>query len=248
MERFSIQKNLPLLTLLLGGFGLAMRLWLNTTANDKGFITRGHISLTLLLVVTVIALVLLFAVTRSLRQASKYKFNFPPSLVGGVGAVLAAIGFGVTSVMELLVGGHTLNVVTAWIGVLAMAALLFVAHSRWKGLHPSMLFHSVICAYLMLRLICMYRQWSSNPQMTDYCFELLALVCAMLSAYHRATFDANFGRRSSYTFFSLAGVYFCCLSLGGANGPVLFFALGAWLFTDQCNLTPMPGKNWGKEG
>lgn len=240
MKRFFDQRNLPWLTLALGGIGLGMRLWLNTTANDKGFILRGHISLIGLLAVTFATLALLFVATRSLRQASKYNFNFPPSLAGGIGAALAAVGLAVTSVLELAASEHILNTITALIGLLTVGALLFVGHSRWKGMHPSMLFHCVICAYLMLRLICMYRGWSADPQLTDYAFELLALVCAMLATYHRATFDANFGQRSSYAFFSLAAVYFCCLSLGGSNGPLLFFALGAWLFTDQCNLTPMP--------
>ena len=132
-----------------------------------------------------------------------------------------------------------LDLICALLGLLTVLALLPVAWSRWKGIRPSMLLHSLICAYLMVRLICMYRHWSSDPQLTDYAFELLALVCAMLAVYHRATFDADFGRRASFTFFSLAAVYFCLLCLGGSQ-PMLFGTIGLWLLTDRCDLTPMP--------
>ena len=240
MKQLIHHKNLPWLTLVAGGIGLLLRLWLQSTSNDKGFFLRGHISGTLLIVLSVLFLLLLWFSTRDLKQAGKYRFNFPASVPGGIAAYIAGAGFAITSITDLLHAEDTLALFAAILGILSAAALVFVGMCRLKGRHPSMLFHSVICAHLMLRLICLYRVWSSDPQLMDYCFQLLALVCAMLAAYHRATFNANFGSRRSYAFFNLASVFFCCLSLTGPENIALYLAMGLWLFTDQCNLTPMP--------
>jgi len=239
MIDFLKRNILSLVTLILGGAGLALRLVLNGAVDDKGFVPRWHWSTVALLLLTLALLALLFAAARTLRQAAKYSFNFPPSLAGALGTVLAAVGFGVTSVTELLASPSVLELICALLGLLTAAALLPVALCRWRGDHPSMLLHGLSCAYLMVRLICMYRHWSSDPQLTDYAFELLALVSAMLAVYHRATFDADFGQRSAYAFFSLAAVYFCLLCLGGSE-PMLFGAMGLWLLTDRCDMTPMP--------
>lgn len=240
MKNILKHQNLPWLTLFCGGIGLLLRLWLLSTENEKGFIARGHISEILLTALTILFLGVLYLASRGLVQGNKYPFNFPASLVGGIGAAIAAVGVAVTSVAELTAQLEKLELICALVGLVTAAALLFVAHSRWKGLHPSMIFHTLICGWLILRLICLYRSWSSDPQLEDYCYQLLALVFAMISVYHRATFDANFGNRCGHAFFSLACVYCCCLSMGGPDGIVLYLCLGIWQFTDLCRLTPMP--------
>lgn len=247
MDKFFNIKNMPRLALFCGGLGILLRLWYLSTEDDRGFLARGHISMTLLLALTAVLMVLLFVGCRYLRQGNKYSFNFPASAYGGIGAALAGLGIGLASVVELLTGVDQLELLTAVLGIVAAASLVFVGHSRWKGLHPNMLFHTVICLYLMLRLLCMYRSCSANPQLADYGFELLALVCSMLSSYHRATFDANFGARAPHVFFSLAAVYFCLVALPGDTGALMYMSLGVWMFTDLCNLTPMPRELWEEE-
>ncbi len=239
MKQYLKHENLPWLTLLCGGIGLLLRLWLLSTENDKGFITRGHISEILLVTLTVLFLAVLMLATRGLSQGNKYSFNFPPSLAGAVGALVAAAGVAITSAVELSAAAGSLEKFCWFAGFPAACSLLFVAHSRWKGLHPSMLFHAWLCVWLVLVLVCRYRSWSADPQLEHYCYQLLALVFAMISTYHRATFDANFGKRTSYAFFNLGCVYFCLLSVGGPGGALLYLCLGAWQFTDLCRLTPI---------
>lgn len=240
MKKYLKTQNLPWFALGAGVLGLVLRLWLLSTENEKGFFTRNHISAILVIVLTAAVAVVVFFGTRSLQQAAKYRFNFPASVPGAVGTLIAALGVGSTSVVELVIASDALRVIVAILGLVTVVALVFLTDCRWKGLHPSSLFHVVICAYLMLRLICMWRQWGSHAQLQDFCYQLLATVCLMISIYHRATFDANFGRRQSYAFFSLMSIYFCVLSLAGWTRPVFFFTMGIWQMTDLCNLTPMP--------
>ena len=239
MKKYLTYNNLPWAVLAAGFLGMLLRLWLMSTKNELGFINRFHISAILILILTAAVVAALLILTRPLTQANKYSFNFPASVVGAAGALGASVCIAICSVMELTTAGDALQIISALTGILSALALLFAGHCRKNGLHPNVLTHVVICVYLMLHLICMYRQWSSDPQLYDYCFQLLAIVCAMLAAYHRATFDANFGKRHSYVFYNLSAVYFCVISLS-ERGWLFYLALGCWLFTDLCNLTPMP--------
>lgn len=247
MNHFLKHQNLPWLALICGSIGMLLRLWLLSTENDKGFIDRGHISEMLLLILTGVFLVLLFLATRSLLQAEKFSFNFPASPVAALGTGLAALGLGMTAVPDLLNATDLLHSLSAISGILAAVALVYAGRCRWAGSRPSVLLHSALCLWLMLRLICVYRSWSADPQLEDYSFQLLAIVCCMLAAYHRTAFDADCGHRYQYAFFVLAGVYFCCLSMAGPDNILPYLSLGLWLITDLCDLTPMPREYWSVE-
>lgn len=239
MKKYLTYKNLPWAVTAAGLLGLALYLWLMATENEKGFVAMGHISAVLLVVLTLAVVAALYMLTRRLTQANKYRFNFPASTVGAVGALAAGAGVLYTSAMELLAAENFLETAASAVGVAAALVLFFLAHCRKNGRHPNVLAHTVVCIYMMLRLICMYRAWSADPQIFDYCFRLLAIVCAMLAVYHRACFDADCGKRPAYTFYNLLTVYFCVISLYG-SGRLLYLSLGCWLFTDLCDLTPMP--------
>ncbi len=240
MKQYLKHDNLPWLTLLCGSIGLVLRLWLLSTENDKGFITRWHISEILLTVLTVVFIAALFLVTRSLTQGNKYRFNFPVSPVGAVCAALAAGGIALVSLAQLFGATILLDRICWLLGLPAALALLYAAYCRWQGTQPHMLLHAFLCTWLILVLVCQYRHWSADPQLENYCYQLLALVFAMLSSYHRAAFAADFGKRSSHAFFSLGCVYFCCLSVAGPHNILLYLCLGAWQVTDLCRLNPMP--------
>lgn len=243
MNQYLKHENLPEFALVCGGIGMLLRSWLLSTENSLGFVARGHISEILLLVLTAAFLVVLFLSTRTLQQGNKFRFNFPASPFAAIGTVLASIGIAIASVTDLLTAGDFMASLAACLGLLATAALLYAARCRWIGEHPPILSYAAVCLWLMLRLIGLYRTWSADPQLEDYCFQLLGVVCCMLASYHRAAFSADDGHRPEYVFFSLSSVYFCCLSLAGPDSILLYLSLGAWLYTDLCNLTPMP-KNY----
>ncbi len=239
MKKILNYKSIPWVVVLAGFLGMALRWILMFDVNDRGFVVKSHPVALVLLAMTGVVLIFLLVITRSMTQANKYSFNFPASILGAAGALLAAIVMGIFSVREFADAKDLWEIACSGVGLISALCLVFVAYCRKQGLHPSAIAHTTICIALMLRLICMYRQWSADPQLYDYCYQLLALVCAMLAAYHRATFDADFGHRGKYTFFSLSAVYFCIVSLSG-QGWLFYLAQGCWLITDLCNLKPMP--------
>jgi hypothetical protein len=177
MKRDLKFESVPYGVLAAGVIGLLLRLWLHSTRDDSGFVTRGHISGVLLLVLTAGVLIGLFLICRYFRQANKYDFNFPASVVSALGSALGAAGIAIVSVTELLAVTTVEGRITALLGLLAAGALGFCAYSRWKGEKVSALFYGVVCVYLMLRLFSMYRLWCTDPQLEEYTFELMALAC-----------------------------------------------------------------------
>lgn len=240
MKQYLKHENLPWLTLMAGGIGLLLRIWHLSTANEKGFITQPHFAGIALTVLSIGVCVGLILAVRSLTQANKASFNFPASRTAGFGALAAAVLFAIGSVAELTAAGDLLATICALAGILAAGCLAYAGLCRLKGQPCDALMHIVVCLWLILKLICMYRSSSSDPQLADYCYQIIAVVCAMFSAYYRATFDAGFGRRAHYAFFCLASIYCCCLSLAGPGGILLYVGIGVWLFTNLCSLKAMP--------
>ena len=97
----------------------------------------------------------------------------------------------------------------------------------------------LVCLYLAALLICRFRDWSKDPLLGDYCFELFACVFAMLAAYQLAGFPLGRGRRRRRLFFA---PWRLCISAAFRNADAgwtdrLFFAaMALWQFTGVCSL------------
>lgn len=247
-DRFLSPARLPFLILCSSILGFILRFWLFSAAVDyKGLLVPGHIADILSWILTATVLVALLIGTAPLKQASKYRFNFPPFLQGGLGSCLAAFGILITSLVEFMQQPPSTSLLTLLLGLLCAAIMIFTGFCRLKGIHPSPLFHSIVCIYLTLFLFGRYRMWSSDPQLQDYIFELLAIIFLMLATYHRAAFDANFGNRRWYSFFALAAFYFCMVCLPGCSTPPFFGGFAVWMITNLPSLRPMSRTN-GKDG
>lgn len=235
-------KNLPWIILAAGLAGALLRFFLLAVGTDeKGLLIRGHGAEAALWLLTAAVAVSLGVMTPRLREAPKYRFNFPAGLIPAVGCALAAVGTLLAGIRELAAAFDPMCALNGVLGILSAASMGFLADCRRKGRHPSPLFSMLICLYLMVNLICLYRRWSGAPQIQDYCFSLLASVGLMLSCYHDAAFAAGSGSRAMHTVFHLATVYFCLVSLPGCDDPVFYLTVGIWMFTGLCDLTPMPG-------
>ncbi len=241
MNKF-LKTWLPLLVLLLGTMAAFTQLWALSTMDDKGLLIRGHISQILSWILTAGTLGLLFYMTWPMVEGSKFSFNFPADIPGAVGSGLGAVGIVLTVSPLLALNSGGLTLIAAFLSVPAAALLLFSAAERFQGRKSSILPHSVVCIWFLLLLICQYQQWSAEPQLQLYAFQLLATVFLMVSAFQRACFHAGMGQRRSYAFFRLSAGYFCLAAIPGSTYWILYLGCALWCLTDLCNLTPMPSK------
>lgn len=241
MKKRTTAVLLPWLILSLGILGALLRGLLYATGVDgRGLLVDFHIYHILLGILTVITGVCLVLLTRNLKQAGKYGFNFPRSIVGTVGSAAAAVGFAVSSVRLLLAGGQGIVVISAVLGLVSAGILTFLAYNRFRGKQPSFVFPVVICVFLMVRLIYCYRLWSADPQLQDYIFALLANTGAMLACYFNAGFVTGEGNRRLHTLLHLATVYCAVVCLPLSDDVIFYLSVAVWMFTDLCNLTPLP--------
>ena len=242
MKRYLKMAYLPLAVLACGVLTCLLRLWLFALGEDeRGLLSVGSFPDVMSWIVVAATMVLLGVSTRQLHGGTKYSQNFHASMPAAIGMALAAVSFCITSVVDLTAGGDSVGTVSALLGFLAAAALLVLAYSRYRGAHLSVLFHGVVCLYLMLHLVSHYRLWSSYPQLQSYAFELLAFVFVMLACYQRAAFDAGKGNRRAYTFFTLAALFFCVAALPGCDNAAFFIGCAVWMYFTPCRLS-LPAK------
>lgn len=240
LNRYLKPAYLPIAALASGLIAMLMRLWLFALGtDDRGLLPSATFPDVFSWILTALMLAFLFLSTRKLTGATKYSFNFRPSMLSAVGMLLGAFGILFTCLAELLSGGERLGVFSSVMGILAAAMLIFIAYCRWNGMKPMFLLHGLVCLWLMFHLVSHYRLWSAYPQLQTYAFELLAIIFLMLACYQRAAFDAGNGNRSAYAFFTFAAVFFCIAAIPGSASAVFYIGSAVWMFATPCNLKPL---------
>lgn len=238
MKRFLKPTDLPYVALC-GGLLTCMArllLFISALGGEGGLLPVGTwpdlLSWGLVAVTMGLLLVGVWPIQKTVTFSRKYR----KTLLAAISMVVAAVGFCITSLLELISETDTVSFVSALFGFLAAASLGLLAWGRMKGKQFNMVFHGIVCLYLMLHLVSHYRLWSSYPQLQSYAFELMAIVFVMLASYHRAAADAGQGACRAYTFFTLAGVYFCIATLPGCDNPAFFIGCALWMFLTPCRL------------
>lgn len=237
--KFDLKYNqLPLFALLCGGIGVLLRLWLyGAGLDEEGLLVAAHPAGILVLILSALTVGLLLWFLRHFHTHGKYTHQFPVSILGALGSFAGAIGLLLTAMVELVHHETAFSIIVGILGIVAAAAMVFAGLCRIKALRPSFLFHTVVCLFFVLRLISQYQTWSADPQLHDYCFQLLATVCAMLFAYHRAALDLKSGDRRPLVTIGLLGAFFCCLSLVATDAPLFYGSMAAWMVTNLGELS-----------
>lgn len=238
MNHFLKPSNLPFYTLCGGLLTFIMRLWLMILGeDDRGLLSTGSFPDVMSWILVALVMVLIAMSVKDLHGNTKYRNNFPPSLPAALSMVLAAVSFVITSISEGAADTDAVGTVSSVLGFFAAAALALLAWYRFKGQRLNVLFHGLVCIYLILHLVSHYRLWSSYPQLQSYGFELLAIVFVMLACYQRAAFDAGKGNRRAYTFFSSAAMFFCVAALPGCENMAFFIGCAVWMYFTPCRLS-----------
>ena len=238
--KISVKPNLlKYLVLGAGVLGLVLR-WLLYAAgtDDQGLLEQNHPARYLLWILSAAVLAGTFLLTRKITGPEQYSDCFHTSALSSTGCLAAAVCILITTVSEMATPPDSVQLLVRILGFAAIAVLAVAGFSRLIGVRPFFLFYAALCVYFAVRMVCQYREWSSDPQLQDYCYQLLAGVALMLTAYHHAAFGADMGSHKDQWFFSLAAVYLCCLSLAGPQNQLFYLGCGIWAFTGLSSLTP----------
>ncbi len=226
-------KYIPWFALAAGLIGSLLRLWLFSAGIDeKGLLQTAHPANILVYILTGLVFAGIFLCLRPMPKKVSYRGTFPPSILSAVGCWIAAAGIGVTVLTELAQAADTVALICAILGAAAVLGLTVVGLRRKQGIRPNSVCHAFTTLYLVLHLVCQYRHWSSETQLSVLFFRLLASVFLMLSTYHMAALDANIGNPKLYLFFRYGALFACCVAI--PEQSALFFAsMALWIALEQ---------------
>ena len=208
------------------------------TLDEKGLVATGHILHILAWLPAGAALILSGVAGWQLHGHNRYGDNFPPSLPGAIGSFVLAGGVLVSIPFHLAFQGNTLGLLWLILAIVSVPCLVFTGLCRRTGKRPTALFHAVVCLFFAIHLVRCCQGWSREPQVETYVFALLASISLMLSAYHRAAFDAGIGRRRMQLLTGLAAGCLCLAAIPGSDYKLLYLTGSIWALTNLCVLTP----------
>ena len=238
MKKF-LQNHISLLVAVSSGaLVLLLRLCHLDTMNEAGLLASGHITGILAGILTLLIPAILL--WRSLVLPKDSECRFPTSLPAAVGYGAGALGVATTGAQFLLQSPDNLLMICGFVGLVAAVALVMIASMRMQGQRSNVLHHGVVCLFFMLLLICQYRMWSAQSQLQLFGCGLLATVCLMVSAYHRACFDGKMGQLRMFSFFRSVGIFFCLAAIPGSEFWLLYLSGAVWSIADLLNLSLEP--------
>lgn len=226
---------LPLFTLIVGAVGFILRfLFLRTKVGSLLPVNHPlEIALYILTACTLAALAICVIPLKLLPR--RHRRIFRKTFYAPMGCTAAAIGILITGMQQLLKEQNGLNAILMVLAFVAAICFGFLAFARQKGSRPHYMVHAGIIVYLMLNLVCQYRVWSPEPQLGLYFFPLMACVCLMFSAYQALCLDLQKEDRRAYAFFNQAALFFCMVSLAGAQ-RYFYLGMGIYCATNLCTM------------
>lgn len=119
-------------------------------------------------------------------------------------------------------------------GLVTAVCWVILALKRHQGEIPSAVLFMLPALFYAMELIVEFRDWSRDPQIMDYCFELFARICVMCATFHLGGFSFSKGRRKITVFFCLCGVVFSATAMAGVGLSAALTALAAalWLLAN----------------
>lgn len=235
--------GLPCAILLSGIIAMILRQQLYMTAVDaRGLLLRYTLLEEVLLLLTGVVGAALVWVLRKDRGTKRYEDNYSASVFAALGH--GAVAMGIAAASRHIAPGQIGYMGAVWqlLGMIAPACLILAGVLRIFGKKPFFLLHVIPCLFFLLHVINSYRGWSSNPQMQDYLFALLASITLTLFAYHTAAFEADMGNRKWVLGTGMLAVFLCLAELGWSDHSELYAGGMLWALTGMCKRIPTQKK------
>ncbi len=222
-----------------GALGFCLRTVLYRVGFDeKNILSSTHPLHLICLALTVSVAVYLLREIRELDGSNDPAVNFPESPLRSLGIFVAACLIAVHSVTlarDVPSPLEAARMVLALGSALSMVLCALVP-GRFQGLHNFC--HGLISGFFALDMLCRYQNWSGNPQLPDYVFQVFACVLLALSSYHRLAFGTGLGKRQALLFCSLMGLFLCLVCVAGPDSRPFYLGGALWSGACMCTIQP----------
>lgn len=157
-----------------------------------------------------------------------FSFSLPTALASFAGAGLILAG----SLMDLSATG--LDKVSALLGIVSVLVIVAQQGALYnrKTMHPMIGMLPIV--FYIVRLICDFKQWSTDPIILDYWVRLFAMLAILLASYYCGGFALDKGKRNVTAFFCLMAVFFSTLSLADGGAEFSLIVGGSMLWEGAC--------------
>lgn len=218
----------PWFTIIEGIMGFLLQCWLFSAINADKLLPNNHIAGIACYCLLALTMVICWLGSRKEEDLCPDKLFFP-SGPAAVGIGLSALGLGISSITIGTSG--ILQILALATGILAAAALGYIAVCRAKKFHADAMLHCIITLHLILRTMVSCSVWSAQPQFQQYFFPLLACVFLMITSYYRAALALGLAHSKKYVFFSQAAL-FCCFMCCRGSDWLFYLSAVLWLTFD----------------
>lgn len=186
---------------------------LGSAVDELGLFISGHPSTILLVTISGIAVAMLLGLSwRSPGRGTDHTvLTYGPISTGLSMAAGAILLLGV--VLETQWAALDVwNAILLILGLSAGGAMVLLAKQRQSGKSVPM------CAllpvlYLLFDLIFLFKAWSTDPVILDYCFQLAALIFSLLGFYGSAGFCFDLGHSRKTLFYCACGIFFSAIAM-----------------------------------
>ncbi len=229
--------KLVLITLFFGIAGAAAQFWLlHTAVDEKGLFTLPHPAVFVGFGFAVAAVIWMILQTQPILPMNDYTKTFPASRLAAFGTIVYAVGLLVSSVSLWMESAAFLFRICCITGIAAAAALVYTALQRLHRSQYSSLTMIIVTVHWMLRLVCRYQGWMTQPQIQRYLYPLLLHVSVMITAFYRAFPDQQSPHLRKYIRFCLASLLLSCIAFPGSQDSLLYLCTAVYLLAELYTL------------
>lgn len=241
MKKIINPKTIPFIVVASCIIGMLLRIWTQGGGPDIfELYPRMPLAWTVLGLFSVVVAAAIMVAVRPLTVNGSYAENYPKSILGFIGYLLAGGGV-LFSAYEQMTGpvmGVT-DTIAVYCGFAGGAVMLALSAFRLLGKKPPFGLHSVVCLYLAVRLFNRCQMWSNESQLVEVIMPFLASLVLMLAFYHRNCFDVGMGKRSACLLLTLLGTYLCVVAILSFQEVIFYATWALWLMTNLCSLQPL---------
>lgn len=156
----------------------------------------------------------------------------PAMLLTMIGAFFTALGSIAAWRVSPIVTLGCLVTAVCWV---------IISLRRRQGTQPHALLFMLPALFYALELIVEFRDWSRDPLLLDYCFDLFAALFTMFATYHLGGFSLGRAHRRRSVFYCMGGIMFSAVAMAGERllpalplmGAVLWLMANLWLLLSE---------------
>lgn len=216
----------------LGGIAaMLLRFWLlKSGVDDRGLLVTGHLGYILSYILCLFLPIFLFFVLGK----QKRHLHFAPTPLASVGYFIQAVGFGIAAWTLLSYTTLAMRTVTGIFGIAAALCCVIAGIYAIRGYRTHPLFFCPGALFFACFLFCRYQQWSAEPELQRYVFQLVAAVISMFALYQRSALGAKIGSSRQYIVWSRSAVLMCLAAIPGSQLPLLWLCTAMSFALDCC--------------